>query len=382
MKDKAISRAKMQIMHMKNTVFYATILFSLKLIWDESRETAATNGTDLIINPIWFLDLSEPKRIGLVLHEVLHVALSHMTRRGDRNPRVWNIAADHVINLTLLKAGYELPDGGLWDSRFKGKSTEQVYTILIDEVHEDEANGGLGADGMAIPGGMDIDCPVEEKDIEVVEKAVAGIVQNAKIIADGASQMAGNAHNEALVQMQKVLNPELPWGVILMNYLTGIAKNDFTWKRPNRRYMPDYYLPTAYSENLGVIAEAVDASTSVEDREFASFIAATIDLQETMTPEKITVLTFDTKIRDVQEILPDTNILEELEFHGRGGTNIQPVLQWAQDNNPVVLLVFTDGDFRWPDKKYWPDCPVVWLIHNDKHEGFKAPFGEVIFYKI
>jgi len=36
----------------------------------------------------------------------------------ERDQKVWNQAADHVINLMLLDQGLELPDSGLHDPQF------------------------------------------------------------------------------------------------------------------------------------------------------------------------------------------------------------------------------------------------------------------------
>ena len=61
-------------------------------------------------------------------------------------------------------------------------------------------------------------------------------------------------------------------------------------------------------------------------------------------------------------------------FHGRGGTKIDPVMEWAKENKPDWLIVFTDGCFSAPTIN--PKVPVIWNIHGNK--GWTAPFGKVI----
>jgi len=378
--QKAFERAKVQLMRGRDTHFFTTILFSLKQSWDKGIDTACTNGTHLVLSPDFFLQLDEPERIGLLLHEVNHVALNHMTRRGDRHPLIWNYAADHVINLSLLEAGYKLPANGLWDPQFKGMHTVQVYNILYDKHVEEVKMGGSGADGWVVPGGQDIDEPKTTEEVEVAKLAIADIVKRATIVAQAASKMPGQLPGECMVELEKITNPVLPWNVLLQNYMSSFAKDDYTWRRPNRRYMPDWYMPTAYSEAVGKIATAVDASSSVEDHEFAHFIGEHVVIQETLHPEQIDVISFDTDIKEIQQITEYTDILSELKFTGRGGTNVTPVLDWAKMNDPVVLLVFTDGDFYMPDEEHHPTCPVLWLIHDNP--DFTAPFGEVIHYDI
>ena len=378
--DMAMEKAKIQLMYLPDTIFYTTILFSLKQEWGSQIETAATNGVKFKVNPIWFTDLTEEKRIGLLTHELLHVALNHMSRLGDRHPKVWNLAADHVINLTLKAAGYELPDGGCWDERFIGMSTEQVYEIIYEEVEQDEADGGPGADDLLVPGGDDIEYPGGAEEAQVIEKEVAGIINQAKMLAEGSSSMPGNLPGEMEIELQKILNPKLPWYTILQNHMSGFAKDDYTWAKPKRRYMPEFYLPSAYSEAIGEIATAFDISGSVSPDEISVHIGETSSLMEMLKPEKITVISFDHIIQNIQTLTENSDIYSEMKLVGGGGTNILPVLEWAIENNPEVMLIFTDGDFEMPDEEFHPTCPVIWLIHDNT--WFKAPFGEIIYYNI
>jgi predicted metal-dependent peptidase len=385
--DKALERAKIQLMQIPLTVFYTTVLFSLKQSWrdtlpnGEPLKTAATDGTKLIINSEFFLGLSEPMRIGLLVHELGHVILSHMTRQGNRHHQAWNAAGDHVINLSIIETGnYQLPAGALKDTRFRDMCTEQVYDILYEEAEKDESTGGPGADGIAIPGGPDIQFPEDSTEAEIMEKAVADIILKASIQAKAANQMPGELPGEVGIHLQNVLNPKLPWNVILQNYLTGFAKDDYSWKRPNRRYLPEYYLPSSYSEAVERIAVAVDSSGSVEMEEFSYFITEIDKMQELLKPEEILVIDFDTKIRNIQTLARDTDIFSELTFTGGGGTDVQEVFEWAIENDPVVLLIFTDGEFYMPETEYLPTCPIIWLIHSNPY--FTSPIGEIIHYDI
>ncbi|MBT7452187.1 MAG: hypothetical protein HN793_15220, partial [Rhodospirillaceae bacterium] len=66
----------------------------------------------------------------------------------------------------------------------------------------------------------------------------------------------------------------------------------------------------------------------------------------------------------------------EVDFHGRGGTNITEVLEWIIENKPVVSVIFTDGGFRWPEHLK-PTSPIIWLIHDNP--TWTAPVGKVIY---
>ncbi len=377
--EKALERAKIQLMQIPNTVFYTTILFSLKQSWTNEVQTAGTDGLNLYINPDFFLDLTEKQRIGILVHELGHVILSHMTREGSRHHKVWNAAGDHVINLSIISVGnYELPAGGLCDTRFTDMFTEQVYNILWEECKKDTEAGGSGADGIAIPGGEDIMTPEDSVEIEATKKAVADIVLKASLQAKAMNQMPGELPGEMEIHLQSVLNPKLPWNLIMQNYLTSFAKDDYSWSKPNRRYLPEFYMPSPHSEAVAKFAVAIDLSGSVSIEEASYFIAELAMAQEILKPEEMLLLTFDTEIREIQTITPDTDILKELHFTGGGGTDVQELFEWAIENDPEVMLIFTDGYM--PETEYLPSCPVIWLIHDNSY--FTSPIGEVIHYNI
>ena len=379
MKDAAdaLKIAKITLMMQKNTVFYTTILFSLKQAITDEIPTACTNGRDLLINPTFFTDLTANERLTLLSHEVLHVALDHMHRIGNRNPQLWNIAADYVINGSLVKAGYTLPKGGLYDIKYDGKTTEEVYRLLDKEPEQVKAGlsgkcpaGSLNGNDIAYPDKNDPDNSVSQN--EVTE-----IILRASTQARMMGQDPGSVPGEISIELTKTLNPPLPWNVILQNYMTEFSNDDYTFRRPNKRFLPKHYLPVAYTEAMTNVAVAVDASSSVNDHEFNIFINKISDILRTVRPKKITVIAFDTRIQSVQELTVTDDPFKKLKFKGRGGTAIEPVHIWAAENKPTVMLIFTDGEFKQvqPINKA---IPLIWLIHDAP--TWKTPYGRVIHY--
>src|ERR1700681_3286445 len=82
--------------------FYGTLALYLTLHESDDIPTMATDGSSLWFNPAFTLGLSESECVGVVAHEVSHCAYFHHTRRQNREPRLWNIAADFAINRDLL----------------------------------------------------------------------------------------------------------------------------------------------------------------------------------------------------------------------------------------------------------------------------------------
>lgn len=375
----ALKVSKITLMMQKNTSFYTTILFSLKQALVTTLPTAATDGRNLLINPTFFADLTPNERIGLLAHEVLHVALDHMHRRGDRDPKLWNIAADYVINLFLHNAKYVLPKGGLLDQQYAGKSTEEVYNLLkkksdkeMQDILSKCSPGGMNGNDVSYPEDA---APGSEVPQEEVTATILRATNQAKMVG----QPPGSLPGEIEIELQRTLNPPLPWHVILQNYLTDFSKDDYSFRRPNRRFLPDYYLPMAHSEAIPNIAIAVDTSGSVSAHEFNTFITKIAEIQATMNPKKITVVAFDTKIKNVQELCEGSDPFKELKFIGRGGTAIGPVHEWAAENKPTLLIIFTDGEFPIV-KPINKSVPIFWLIHANPK--WSCDHGRVVHYDI
>lgn len=375
----ALKIGKITLMMQKNTTYYTTILFSLKQSITEDVPTAATDGRSLLINPKWFTDLTPNERIGLLAHEVLHVALDHMHRIGDRDPQWYNIAGDYVINGFLDNAKYTLPKGGMLDHKYDGKTTEQVYDIIYNKP-ESEKQAILNKAAAGGMNGKDISYPQDaEPGQAVTQDEVTTIILRAATQAKMSGQEPGSIPGEVGIELARTLNPPLPWYVIFQNYLTDFSNDDYSFRRPNKRFLPAHYMPVAHSESIPNLAICIDASSSVSDSDFNTFITKISEIQEVMHPKVITVVAFDTRIVSVQELRDGNDPFRELKFNGRGGTAIEPVHAWLAENKPTLALIFTDGEFR----KAPPvnqNIPLLWLIHDDPK--WTSDFGRVIHYDI
>lgn len=119
--------------------FFGTLAMVLKLIRNETLAVlAATDGAHLMYNPARCSILTMPEIIFVWAHEVMHCAMGHHVRRGNRDHDLWNIACDYVINYVLVDAGLQMPRGVLYDLRFKDMSAEQVYDILFQEYQQQQ----------------------------------------------------------------------------------------------------------------------------------------------------------------------------------------------------------------------------------------------------
>lgn len=362
---RALDKAKIGLMQKTDSAFFTTIVFSLKWRWDNTQATAWTDGVQLGFNSNFFMAMPPEERIGVLVHEAVHVAMLHMERLGTLDPDLWNDACDHWINLMLLARGFKLPSFGLMDERFKDMDVKPIYDILMAEKQQ----------GIPQPKNMMADLRAPEKPQELV-KHVENILVRARIHSRMAKEGAGAIPGEIELYLDNLLAPKLPWFTILRKYFSKYAKTDYSWKRPNRRLFPDHYLPSLHSEKLMDLAWAVDISGSETDADFLRFISEAAGVIRMLKPDEITLIQWDTCIKSVDKVR-SIKKLSEIKFTGRGGTDINCVLDWARKNKPQLLLIFTDGDFDPPKEHYTGD--VVWLIHDDPY--WTAPgFGKVIFY--
>lgn len=356
----ALSKAKIQLMARPDSAFFTTICFSLKHMFDDTVQTACTNSKWIKFNTKFFMDLDPEERIFLLLHETMHCAYLHTVRlpAGACHDR-WNIATDHVINLQLIERGFKMPRMGLADPKYRGLSAEEVYKLLPDNPGQPHMKDLITGDG----------------DPGELEKEMAEILVRAAIQSKVSQDKPGTIPGEVEIFLNRLLNPKLPWNRILQKYLQAFAKNDYTWRKPNRRFFPQHHLPSLHSENLMNIAIAVDTSGSVSDEDFLRFVTETNSILRMMKPEKITLIQFDTEIKSVDEVR-NVHELMRVKFTGRGGTLINPVLDWVNENKPQLLLVFSDGGFYFYTTE--TKVPVIWLIHDNA--PWTAPFGKTIHY--
>src|SRR5882672_11224919 len=106
--------------------FFGCLILHLNLVelpdpksWPAGNATMAVDGHNMYYYPEFVLSLPERQLKGVCIHEVFHCCYQHMTRRGERDPVIWNYAGDYVINDDVLTANYELPPQRLHDSKYK-----------------------------------------------------------------------------------------------------------------------------------------------------------------------------------------------------------------------------------------------------------------------
>lgn len=364
-KDKILSKSKIGLMT-KGSVFLCTIAFSLRYQWSEDLPTAGVNGVDMLINPTWFCNLQPDERVGLLAHEAWHVALNHVGETGrqkDRCPEIFNYAGDYVINLLITDANMVIPPDGLLDSKYRNWTTLAVYDDLIKGGKKKPSSSWSG-DVLPSP------LSPQEQQAQVTQLLVKASIQSKM-----AKESPGNIPKEISRTIDAILNPVLPWNTLLSRFLTDMSADDFTWRKPNKRFMPQVILPTQHSESLGHLVIAIDTSGSVSKRQLTEILSEITHIKSQFNPKRLTILDCDTKINHIHDVTENDDI-SDLTFSGGGGTRCAPPIEYAKEHNAQALLYFTDGEFSNYNGKI--DFPLLWIIYDNPK--YKSNIGEVVIY--
>ena len=352
--------------------------------------TAATDGRKFYYNSE-FVDKMPLKQLEfLVGHEILHAVYDHMGRRGDRQPRLSNIAADYCVNQDLVeqRIGEKISVCPiLFDNKFKGMSYEEVYDylyqnadkidikqleqMLLDEHLEDgddqDGPGGNGKDNKDGKGR-----PVlskEERD--AIRDEIKGAV-----IAAAQSAGAGNLPSGVKRLLKDLTEPVIGWKELLQQQIQSLAKNDYTWARPSRRgWHIDAILPASKPGEMIDICVGLDQSGSISEADSKAFLSEIKGIMESFEEYRITIWCFDTEIYNMQSYTSD-NIGDIMEYEpqGGGGTDFMANWEFMKEHNiePKKFIMFTDGmPFgEWGEESY---CETVWIIKGNP--GCEPPWG-------
>ena len=116
--------------------FFATLQLYARFYPTDAIKTIATNGWIIFYNPDFVLKLRPREIDACLLHHVLHAAFVHPLAHGTRNPTLWNIAADIIVNGVIAKQDYlELSPGAIRDKDLEKRPIEEIYEVLITKGH-------------------------------------------------------------------------------------------------------------------------------------------------------------------------------------------------------------------------------------------------------
>lgn len=337
--------------------FVAAIAMSMRAIIEKCG-TAETNGAYIRFDPEFCAKQSDAELLYLYAHETWHKALMHMWRRGTRDPRRWNWACDHVINLAMNamhNSMLVMPKGGLADRRYAGMSEEEVYEQSLK-------------DGIKIPTDYVID--VIESGAKTQADAEIEIINIAK-----ACKMAGIKAGLIDIILQHAGKPAVRWQDVLRSFVTSNIRAGQTWRRRSRRGV-DVYLPSLRSKVLGSIVLFGDFSGSMMQL-VKNIMAEMQGVVDDVSPEQTHVFCGDTAVTFERTFERGAQL--EIRARGGGGTDFRPLFARVEELQlqPDCAVFLTDTEGTFPNVP--PSYPVIWGVLGRSHAT--VPWGEVVIIK-
>jgi len=343
--------------------------------------TACTDGRNTYYGRDYMAKQASNKRKGVILHENLHKAFRHTTvwrHLYKENPTLANMACDYVINLMIMDGDnnfVSLPDGALLDPKYKGLDAGTVYRMLKEEakggtIHVKTVGDQEGKDVPVIEVGNGLDehdwesaegMTNEEK--ETLAKDIDQALRQGAILA---GKMSANVPRE----ISDVLEAKVDWREAMREFVTSFCadKDESTWRRPSRRWIgQDVYMPSMIGESVGRIVIGIDMSGSIGDEEVGQFLGEVKKICDTVKPEGIDLLYWDTRVCQHEKYEQDQldNLLASTKPRGGGGTDPQCIVDYM--NNKKIkaecAVILTDGYVgSWGEG--WL-CPTLWGITTD-----------------
>ncbi len=372
--------------------FWGMLSSRLRVVEDPSCDTAWTDGVSLGYNPDFILSLTHRQVIALMAHETDHCARGHPWRRGTRDHKKFNVAADLAINGDLRRCGFALPKGALFPEQYdlvEGKSCEWYYDRVPSEKsknggghgkqaggNEDGSSAGGGGQQGGQPGNAD---PLGEvRDAPAVADEAAPTEEGwRQAVVQAAACAAGHGKLPAGLKrlVEQAQRSRIDWVATTIRFAQEIARNDYTWSRPNPRYVASgVYLPALRNQEVGIMAVAVDTSGSVDGVLLDQFAGVVQAIAEDVKPREIRVLMADAAVASEYTIARGEPVV--FTPAGGGGTDFRPVFnriaEW--DEPPVCVLYLTDLAGTFPEQD--PGLPVMWVTGRETE--LRAPFGEVL----
>lgn len=372
--QRLLTQAKLKL---RSWVPYLTHIFAMMrtVVTEEVPTMAVDQANRLYCNEQFMSGLKPLELAYCLLHEVMHVVLSHCRRFkaavpqwSERERWVWNIAADLVIQQMLEHYhGLHEPKGIIridgmvpgTQVRFldipglvRGMTVEAYYSLLLDYAPAqpqeqpgnilDPANAGSNSDGVKRD---------YEKPMSAAEHAMADhcLREAEKKIEKVESMAPGSVPGELRRALTARLHPQPdPFdqlrSAVSRSVASPIGQEEYTYRRLNRRQDADAVRRRGVVRLAPECSIIIDTSGSMSGDESRALTAIAQGLRKVQRPR---VIAFDSHVQSAQRI----SHLSEFQFKGYGGTDMTAAIeQEDREHRPDAIVLVTDGETDWPSR--------------------------------
>jgi predicted metal-dependent peptidase len=351
----------------------------------EEVATAATDGKSIWFNPAFVAGLELNELYGLVAHELLHAALQHGARRGVREPRLWNIAADVVVNgMVRADTAYALPKGGVEMPKLAHLSVEEIYeqlacgrmkapSITLLDLVATGLQSGEGPQGEGVSTGLQRGA-LEDSAIADLQRHWRTALQQAGAVARRVAKGMGHRGLGSLRDLAAASASQIDWKEALWQFVVS-TPHDF--QGFDRRFVHrKLYLEAMEGESVEV-AICIDTSGSVDAQALSAFMAEVQAILDAYPQIHGSLYYADAALYGPHEFAMGMPIPKP---QGGGGTSFVPFFERTAASGDslrdVVCVYLTDGYGSFPSKV--PSGPVLWVVSEGGLSSTDFPFGTVV----
>ena len=383
--------------------FLGALILRLPLVAANPKwcKTAVTNARKLYYNQDYIdaLDIEETQFV--LAKQALHCALSHFARRQHRIKHRWELACAYAVNPLLVNDGLKPPPGTLVEESYAGMTAEEIYHYIDefdnDDSEQEKKTNESDDDGTHDPLQHEGDQNQTQQAQDPSETNPDNETNEMQGLAEQPAELSPQEQEELALQWQQrlagaaqqamqagkmegsmarmvdfMLQPKLPWRMLLARYMTASARDDYSYSRPSSRRGDPAIFPSLRSSQINV-AVGIDISGSVDDKEMNEFISEVDAIKGNMRA-RITILPCDAALTENAPLVfePWEDVVLPATLKGGGGTNFCPVFEWLdlQDQHPDLLVYFTDCQGVFPEVV--PSYPVIWLVKGKQ----PVPWGQ------
>ena len=428
-RNESLSKATKDLM--LKEPYYGIFLIMLNKFWSKRVPTAGVSkmgiNYQLEINEEFWDKLPELHKLGILKHELLHIAFGHLSmffKFSDKKRA--NVAMDIELNQYIEKgwlpgdemtadqfqqlvdsvkekvkqgledgtmtqeqaeAEYEaIPPRGVLieDYADKGwdiKAGSRYYYDKLKEAQDEKDQKGTSGNphlDKLLDSIQKGDTPdhstweefdnLSEAEQKLLDKQVQKLLSDAK---EQTIKKRGTVPGEieGLIEIDEIVPPKFDWRGYIRRF-TGVSTRVFTKKvrrKENRRFSDNPGLKIKMKQHMLL---AIDTSGSVSDSELAEFMNEMHHIYKAGVD--ITVIQCDTQIKSIEPYRGEL----DLKVHGRGGTEFDPVIRYFNENNKLYtsLVYFTDGECS---ASVLPKGPTLWVLSEQSSMNENLP-GRVI----
>ena len=376
--EQRVTKSHIAIMRSKQFCMFAGVLSVGKVMFTDDIPTACTNGRDVMYNPNFIKTLDDRELNFVVLHEALHKVYQHMhlwKKLWKQSPMLTNMAADYVVNYSIHEADAQgvitkRPDSALFDLKYKGMTTKQVFELLKKDFEDNLGEGKDGHDSHDWEGAE----ALSDEEVKETAKQIDQALRQGEIIR---GKMQGNKNRS----VNELLEPKVNWREQLRDFVNATCKNKdrTSWKRPHKRFIGhDIYMPSMVGESIGQIVVGIDTSGSIGQQELNEFLTEVVAICDDVSPSSIELLYWDTHVAGHETYNQGDykGLFESTKPAGGGGTHVGCVNQYIKDKRiqPEAIIILTDGYVENDFGGNW-EYPTLWAI-TTRH--ITSPHGKTI----